>query len=223
MRNIAGLHAPFWNDPIFDADAWISRMPLSAVANLQDNMDRALVRFKERFSNSFTGDTRQIIEAFVPRYAAWLRADGRNTGLTHNDYRCDNLLFERDGTVVALDWQTFTGGHPGRDMGLFLGCSVPTEIRRAHEEACLCAYRDRLEELGVTHYTLENCYEDFRHGVFLGLQNVLIGMNSLTLTDRAMQMFQIKLERCCVTIRDHNALSVLSATPTRGLPARTQP
>jgi hypothetical protein len=121
------------------------------------------------------------------------------------------MLFTDAGECVTVDWQTFATGHNGRDIGLFLGCSVPTEIRRAHEILLLRAYHDRMIELGVRNYAFDECVNDFRYGVFLGMQNIVIGMSAVSLTDRGTAMFRTKLTRCCATIRDHNAMSLIGA------------
>ncbi|MEP6870029.1 MAG: oxidoreductase family protein, partial [Novosphingobium sp.] len=150
-----------------------------------------------------------IIEEFTPHYGRWCCGSGKNLTLVHSDFRLDNMLFDRDGTGVTLDWQTFSSGHPGRDTGLFIGCSLATEIRRQSEKAILAAYHQRMTALGVTNYSFEECFDDFRWGVFIGLQNVVIGMNAVQSTERGLKMFRQKLAKCCATIMDHDALQVL--------------
>ena len=207
--NVAGLHAPFWNSPILEQPGWLQRPRHDWADTLQESISRAHKRFHERQASVCTPEQVAIVDKFVPLYAQWFLAENENMALTHNDYRLDNLLFRPDGSSVAVDWQSFTTAHSGRDLGLFLGCSVPIEIRRHHLDELLEAYRLKMVELGVSDYTLSDVYRDFRLGLFLGIQNVIIGMNAVTLTERGHKMFMHKLELCTAAISDLNALEAL--------------
>lgn len=205
MRGLAGLHAPMWNSPVFQGNSWLSPISPALKPVLKSNMDRAIVRVKERHLHHFSAEDMALVEGFAPHYADWVCAQGRPIGLTHGDFRLDNMLFDQ-GESITLDWQTFTSAHPGRDTGLFLGCSVGTEMRREVQAAALSAYHERLCKLGVENYSLEQCTDDFLFGVFIGLQAVVIGMNAVRSTERGTQMFMKKFARCRATIEDHDAL-----------------
>ena len=208
LASIAGLHAPMWNSPAFAAPGLLRRPTAEWAAVFQRNVDRAGARWHEHAA-VMGDDNNDIVEAFVPRCADWFEARGRNISLTHNDFRLDNLMFTPSGECVTLDWQSFLVSHSGRDLGLFLGCSVPTAVRRAHQDRLLRAYHDRMVALGVRNYSLDECFEDFRLGVFLGIQNIVIGMSAVSMTERGLQMFKTKFHRCCATIRECDALDVL--------------
>ena len=89
--------------------------------------------FHDHHAHRFSDDVIALVDAFTPRFEAWFHAAGRSAALTHNDYRLDNLMFKQGAALecVAVDWQTFTVSHPGFDVGLMLGASVPTELRHA--------------------------------------------------------------------------------------------
>ena len=210
MVSIAGLHAPMWNSPVFAEDGLLRRPTREWAAVFQNNVLRAGTRWPEH--GAVMGDDNQdIVEAFIPRCGAWFEAAGQNMSLTHNDFRLDNLMFTSSHDCVTLDWQSFLVAHSGRDIGLFLGCSVPTELRRQHQDTLLRLYCDRMIELGVRDYSFDRCYDDFRLGVFLGIQNIVVGMSAVSLTERGQQMFKTKFDRCCATIRDCNGLDALRA------------
>ena len=197
-------HAPLWNSDLL-REGWLKPISPDLKTLLAGNMARAVARLKERHSALFSADDMATIERFAPHYADWTCALGRPVALTHSDYRLDNMLFD-GGRSVVLDWQTFSTAHPGRDTGLFLGCSLPTETRRAVQDEALAAYHARLCELGVRDYSFDQCFDDFLFGTFIGLQNVVIGMNAVRSTDRGIQMVLNKLARCRATIDDHRAL-----------------
>jgi hypothetical protein len=204
MAGLAGLHAPLWNSDLL-RDGWLKPISAELKPVLAGNMARAVARLKERHQALFTAEDMTVIERFAPHYPDWSCAAGRPAALTHSDYRLDNMLFD-GGHSVVLDWQTFATAHPVRDTVLFLGCSVPTETRRAVQDEALGAYHARLCELGVRDYSYDQCVDDFLFGTFIGLQNVVIGMNAVLSTDRGTQMFLNKLARCRATIDDHRAL-----------------
>jgi hypothetical protein len=205
MIGLAGLHAPLWNDAILHNEPSLKPIGKEIKPILHGNIGRAFVRLKERHLHLFSADAMKLIEVFAPHYADWVCAEGRPVALTHNDFRLDNLLFN-NGHSIALDWQTFASAHPGRDTGLFLGCSVHTDTRRSVQDEALKAYHAQLLNLGVEDYSYDQCVDDFLHGTFIGLQNVVIGMNAVRSTERGSQMFMNKLGRCIATIQDHDAL-----------------
>ena len=54
--------------------------------------------------------------------------------LIHGDYRLDNLMLHPAGRdVVVVDWQTLMTALPSRDLGYFIGTSLPAEQRREQE------------------------------------------------------------------------------------------
>ncbi len=210
MASIAGLHAPMWNSARFAEPGLLRRPTPEWAAVFQRNVDRAGARWHEH-GGVIGMDNNDIVEAFIPKCGAWFEGVGANMSLTHNDFRLDNMMFTPEPECVTLDWQSFLVAHSGRDIGLFLGCSVPTDVRRAHQERLLRVYHGRMLDLGVDGYSFEECYDDFRLGVFLGIQNIVIGMSAVSLTDRGLQMFKTKFDRCCATIRDCGSLELLEA------------
>ena len=68
-------------------------------------------------------------------------------GLVHGDYRLDNMLFGRPGSLrdlTVVDWQTVTWGPAMTDVAYFLGCALTTEDRRTHYDELLRAYHEGL-------------------------------------------------------------------------------
>ncbi|MEO5902066.1 MAG: phosphotransferase [Ilumatobacteraceae bacterium] len=152
-----------------------------------------------------------MLHEFGSKARAWFLADGERVGLTHNDFRLDNLLFTGEaGGCVVLDWQTFMVSHIGRDLGMFIGASIPTDLRVAHGNELLTAYRDQLTSLDVTGYSQANSEHDLRYGSFHGIHNALLLHRAVDMTDRGTQMFDAWLARACQTVDDLDALQVLS-------------
>lgn len=211
LGNLAGLHAPLWGSDSLDAAGPIRRTTRDDAAVFAGHMAKAGKSFHDIHACRFAEEILTLVDAFIPRFEAWFHAADRSASLTHNDYRLDNLMFTHgaEPECVAVDWQTFTVSHPGFDVGLMLGASVPTELRRAHEEELLRVYYDRLIALGVKSYGFSDCIEDFHYGAFLGVKNAVVGLRGVTMTDRGLTMFDTKLGRACATIFDHDSLAML--------------
>ena len=65
--------------------------------------------------------------------------------LVHFDFRADNLLFDRDGSVAVIDWQTISQGGGAADVGYFLSQNLSTAGPTRHTRLDLLrAYHDAL-------------------------------------------------------------------------------
>jgi aminoglycoside phosphotransferase (APT) family kinase protein len=105
--------------------------------------------------------------------------------LVHGDFRLGNMMFGEPGTadeLVVFDWQ-FTSAGPSRwDLCYFLALNLPVELRRELDEPALRLYHATLTENGVTGYSFDRCYEDYRLGLLLALFQPL-GMESFRLSN----------------------------------------
>jgi Phosphotransferase enzyme family len=127
--NVAGLHAPTWNDPSLRELDWLipdlAAYPEMAAAFLVD----ATTQFLDRYE--VTPDTAVTLRGFADRFVDWATGRPEPFAMLHSDYRLDNLLFaEPDAPrpVVAVDWQVVTVGSPLRDVAFLVS---PVCRRRA--------------------------------------------------------------------------------------------
>ncbi len=65
--------------------------------------------------------------------------------------------------MAIVDWQGPLLARGMQDVALLLGQSTQIEVRRAHERPLLQRYLDGLADLGVTDYSLEEAWDDYRH------------------------------------------------------------
>src|SRR6185295_707910 len=111
-------------------------------------------RYAEHFDDAAEATLRETARAI----GAWQVAHLEPFAVIHGDYRLDNLLFSpAGGEVAAVDWQTAGIGPPLRDVAYFLGTSVTTDRRRAHEQALVADYHAALVAHGVTGYDADRC------------------------------------------------------------------
>jgi hypothetical protein len=140
------LHGPLLGDTSLAEAPWFNRE-----APLNQSMITALYPgFLDRYGDQIAPAHRMVCERLVGAFDAYLAAEsarGGMKGLVHGDYRLDNLLFGVEGADRALtvvDWQTVSWGPALTDLAYFLGCSLPTEDRRAQYDALLQAYHEAL-------------------------------------------------------------------------------
>jgi hypothetical protein len=208
--NVAGLHAPTWNEPSLRELDWLipdlAAYPEVAAAFLVD----ATKQFVDRYV--VTRDTAATLHSFADRFADWATGRPEPFAMLHSDYRLDNLLFAESGAsrpVVAVDWQVVTIGCPLRDIAFLVATGLSTADRRAGENSIVEAYHRRLVALGVDGYSAEKCWEDYRYGLFQGPLITVLGAFVAQPTARGDRMFTIMAERSSTAITDLDAMSLL--------------
>ena len=209
IANLVGLHAPRWADPsLYDLD-FIMKPDPSTAQGMQDALVGATEQFVERYEGQLGPDDPATLRACAQAIGAWQLTRLDPISVVHGDYRLDNLLFgPGDDDVLAVDWQSVQIGPPLRDVAYFLGTSLTTELRRAHEEALVGEYHAALVAGGVTGYPLERCWDDYRLG---HLQAPMIGIlgciyASGERSERSDAMFVAMATRAAAAIRDHRSL-----------------
>ena len=121
------------------------------------------------------------------------------------------MLHPAGADVVVVDWQTLMTALPSRDLGYFIGTSLPAEQRREQEGQLVRGYYEMLRSQGVTDYTFERCSTDYRIGLLHGPMITVIG--SLTSVGSrgplADEMFLSMARRSCAAVRDHQSIEVV--------------
>lgn len=214
VRNLAALHAPRWNDAtLFDLE-FVRVADTTTASFLGDILRSATEQFIERF-DSLDGETSETLRRCAHAIGPWVLARPTPFAVTHGDYRLDNLMFPRTGSdVVALDWQTVNVGPPARDLSYFLGTGLTTARRRSHEESLVGHYHAELEARGVSGYTADQCFEDYRLGQLQGPMITVLGAIYAATAQRSQEgddMFCSMAERSCRAILDLGSLALLES------------
>lgn len=212
VHNLAGLHAPFWNDDtIPDGTPWL-RNAESHLPRIADTHLRATAGFVERYRAELSAADAETLRRAADLTARWARGTSSPRSLVHGDYRPDNLLFGDDSDVVAVDWQTLEFGLPTRDLAYFLSTALPPPVRRVSEASLVGAYHRRLVENGVADYAFDTCFDDYRRGMLQGPLITVIGcMNaSAPRTDASDRMFLSMAANVCTAIRELGTLDLVT-------------
>ena len=166
-------------------------------------------QFVTRYASELDADDVLTLRSVAGVLFAWQMDHPEPFSLVHGDYRLDNLMLDPAGRdVVVVDWQTLTVALPGRDLGYFIGTSLPTEQRREEEEQLVAPYYSELRAQGVEGYTFDRCSADYRIGLLHGPMITVIGSMTSTGTRAgpADQMFLSMARRSCAAVRDHHAI-----------------
>ena len=159
IETFATLHAGFWASPRFAPDgdlAWVERRS-RGYGSAAPFISFAVEQLGTRLPDA----SRRLAEVYVPRAdgVATLLAQGTPT-LVHGDAHLGNMFV--DGTTPGfLDWAMVSSAPGLRDVAYFLGASVPTELRRAHERQYIARYCERLRAGGVV-LDVDAAWEQYR-------------------------------------------------------------
>ena len=208
--NLAGLHGPRWCDP---SRSEHHDLPVQGpddadlLAGFYDpTMDTFLALMGERLSD----EDADILRAIGPLVKPWSLARPERFAVVHADYRLDNLMFSAadDEAVFAVDWQTYNLGLPARDLSYFLGTGLTVENRRQHERALVADYHRALVGHGVSDYSADDCWDDYRFAMVQGPLVAMFGCTYGARTDRGDEMFAQMIARSCAAIRDLGTLDL---------------
>ncbi len=151
---------PAWNDPAmieFAAGAYAQVWPACA-AIFEDILPAEAVTLGARLTD-ILGDMMNAVAA-AP------------STLAHGDARHENLLFDpadESAAPYVIDWQFVARGRGVMDVAYYLTQSGATDIAAAHERTLVERYHEALCRGGVSDYSLENCWEDYRRFAYYAL------------------------------------------------------
>jgi hypothetical protein len=209
---LAGLHAPSWCDPVWlDFPGIAFARPDEASAGGLGEVARMSAEITlEKLGDRMSPADRETFTEAMDLVTPWLLAERDRFALLHGDYRLDNLLFYPDGAgVTVVDWQTLGVGLPARDLAYFTATSLRPELRASVEHGLVDEYHRALQGYGVTGYSRETCWRDYRLGVPQALLISALGFAFSTATDRGDDMVLTMLARGCQAIRDLGTLELV--------------
>ena len=211
LTQLGRLHAPLIGSTSLSEAQWLHReSPVN-----QALITQLLAGFLERYGEAVAPEQRLVCQKLADSFDDYLAeeaAEDRVHGLIHGDYRLDNMLFGRPGSLrdlTVVDWQTVTWGPAMTDVAYFLGCALRTEDRRAHYDELLAAYHRGLGENPPL--TLDQVREGVRRQSFFGVMMAIISPMLVERTERGDQMFLTMMDRHTSHVLDTGALEVLPA------------
>ncbi len=212
VLELAGLHAPAWNDASLLPAGWLGRPSAELSAATHDRYRTLLPGFLDRYGGRLEQDSREILSVYDEAESAWTGDAPDPFSLVHIDYRLDNLLIDPRTSpppITAVDWQSITIGRPLGDVAYFLGGSLDPALRRRCEEEIVGAYHQRLIAAGIDGYSREACWSDYRLGAFAGFGVCVIASMMVRETERGNEMFVAMTRRHTRHALDLNSAELL--------------
>ena len=173
IAGIAGMHAAWWESPRLESASWLTMTGFRAVEQMQNVVARCWDPFPARLSVPVTPaitEAGELASHHLQEVCAYLLETPPLT-LIHHDYHGENLFFPAAGrrSVVVIDWQLTTRAHSAVDIGWLIGGQCEPEQRRRHELELVQMYHGILVDQGVSNYGFDQCWDDYRLSMLLGV------------------------------------------------------
>ncbi len=213
VRQAAIFHATFWESPHLAKTPWL-KDPQDAerAAQLKMLLGMFWPGFVDRYRDRLRPEAEAVGDHIVATADQWILARTGPFTLTHGDYRLDNVMFETKGTVrssVAVDWQTPAIGIGGIDIGYFIGAGLLQDDRRTYELELVKLWHNELLNLGVRNFSIDQAWDDYRHGQFSGIIIAVVASMITERTDRGDEMFWAMAGRHFEAALETNAAELL--------------
>jgi len=214
LEQAAALHAKSWHSAELAAVDWL-QSPLKIFTHATDAFADIVQRFPALCGDLVPDQDLQEAAKLITHAERWKQVFSTPQCLWHSDLRADNVMFDAaDGQrpVVILDWQGLGYGLGTIDVAYWLGTSMTTDARRAHERALVDHYHAALVGHGVPDYSRERCWNDYRRNAIHGLQIGVFGLGAVKRSPRGDRMWQNWIARTAAQVRDLDSYSALAAT-----------
>ncbi len=213
LRALARAQALLWDSPRFEEHFWISRVDL-----LSKGSHALFRRHRSAFFKEFGDRVPESVHALVP----WLDRNGIRLmdhlgsapeALMHGDYRLDNLFFEEDGRLTAIDWQSVGCARPTYDLAYFITGNMEIEAARRAEDRLVRAYHQELVAHGVKTYPFEECWRDYQLTKLFLLYRMILGGAMIDLShERGQVLLDVAIARLCALLPEEHPGRLLLAS-----------
>lgn len=166
VQALADIHAAWWERPPWDVIGWSLPDEAEVERRIKDVSNR-IARFINFLGDRLTENRRSIyggVLAALPELYARLTLPTAYT-VVHDDIHIGNVLYPRNpatDTVRIIDWQTWLIDLAPKDLAHMMALFWFPEQRRELEVPLLHQYHERLCENGVTDYSWEQLWNDYR-------------------------------------------------------------
>ncbi len=205
LREIASLHARWWNSPRLSEWKWLPGYD-SETNPVTDDYSRPWPLFRQRYGRLLpppAAETAQQALARVPAICRLLAC--RPQTFTHGDLSLDNARFDLpDAPAVLFDWQMSMRAPAARDVSWFLARSLPVVQRRAEGEHLVRVYHAALVEAGVSGYPLEQLWHDIKLAALLALPIIISAAVNIDFgSERGRRVVEARITRNVAMLDDH--------------------
>jgi hypothetical protein len=174
VKNMAKLHAHFWQSPRLKTDlSWVPTPCSGGMYNIFYSMGYELIKnqleknpFKQVLIEPLN---RSLEEMWSDLWKMQEVLGGTPRTLLHGDPHIANTYLLPDGTGGLLDWQLMIKGVWSHDLTYLLVTGLSTEQRRTHEHDLIQLYLEELKCQGVDAPDKNEAWLLYRQSVVWGL------------------------------------------------------
>ena len=182
---LAHVHARYWEAPALGNTIGRHNTEESLTSMVKGVASHLPSFFKE-FGDSLSTDVHKVYgRVFASSLKPWLRlTDPRGLTIVHGDAHSWNFLFPRSGSGPAylIDWQLWHVDVGARDLAFLMALHWYRKLRRELESSLIKRYHEALLAQGISNYSLDDLWLDYRRGVVRNLTIPIIfwsrGMNT---------------------------------------------
>jgi len=215
IDSLATLHGSFWDKVDDGSMDWLpNNFPSVQSDGLFGGTEASWDNFADVFSDVLTDELRDAKLKYLrglPDVQGWMNRGPRT--LVHGDFRLDNLFFKKTGSefsVACCDFQAPVRGKGIQDVAYFLSGSIETELRRLHEEDLVRRWLESLRSMGVSDYSYEQAFLDYRKGILMvWTYAVIVGGGMSAENERGDTWVSAMVERSVASMTDLECLSLL--------------
>ncbi len=182
VKTLARMHAHWWESERLREWTWLPSTERQQRINtpiVRGGWDAFADRIVPRIDEAFLPVGERLMEEWGEVYA---RGAASGATLIHGDFRIENFLFGEAGgpdELVLLDWQLAGYGSGPRDLAYFIAQGFAPDERRAVEADLVRLYHESLAGHGVSGYSLEQCWEDYRLGLLASMFIPIVGIKGV--------------------------------------------
>jgi hypothetical protein len=155
----------------------------------------------------------QVGPRFGPAVAGLLAslARGPNT-LAHGDFRADNMMFDKDNSLVVLDFQLIGTGIGAYDLAYFITQSITADDASKYERELFDRWIDGVLSGGAPKDLVDKkaLWENYRSAALFCLAYPIIASRGMDLTDkRSFELVDCMNTRFDRAVRELNLVALL--------------
>ena len=190
------FHAEWWETPELYALDWMPNINVEwNIAAAEESYAQSWAAFCEFAGGYLTPRLRETGVRFGQsmRAIAGRISDAMPQTIVHGDYRLDNMFFASPAggaEFSVIDWQIATRGGGVFDVAYFVAGTLPEDQRGAQERELVQLYHSTLIENGVTGYSMEACWDDYRRSILFMLVYSVVAAGSIDMSNpRGIDLF----------------------------------
>ena len=214
IERIASMHAIYWGKVRRPEHSWMyDFMSVHQAKRLQTLLYMpGLTPTIENFGAFLDAETTSVLTRTGDQYIDfWANNMFSQETFIHGDYRQDNFIYAKDSLdAVVLDWQVSGSGKGIFDFTYFVCQSLKSDVRKRIERQLVEFYVEKLREGGVTDYSFEQCWSDYRRMVLGCLMVPVTVCGTLDLAnERGRAIAECILERNLSAVSDLGSAELL--------------